>query len=374
MTEWLVLAYLALLGAWVTYEDLRYGKIRNRLLGISLVVGVLWNLWLFVHARLGLNDFVPADRALAYLGAVGLDTAISLLLGFVMWLFRLWAAGDAKLFAVLTLLLPLRYYKENLLAYFPSFVLFFNTFIVFFALLALEFLVKVTVRFFRGRLYRQHGVAWALFRDKVLARPLNTLKVVVGLLVLFLIIKWIRVFLRDWLWEGFHLNQTLLFVVLFVVLEPLRDFFRKPWVFGTCLTGLVSSFAYWAVVGDYASMIDVVSMSLFVILLLVFKALYDLYTDHFDVREVMPVELHPGTVLSDRQLVKLTSDSEFNNERFGTMEADGLSAEQVEVLVTWLVKNKPEERLEVCNTIPFTPGIVLGTLATVIFAGYVFVV
>ena len=136
MSEWLVLAYIAVLGSWVLYEDLRYGKIRNRLLLASLIVGVVWNVGLFLRARLGQDDFVPADKALAYLGAVGLDVALSLLLGFVMWLLRLWAAGDAKLFAVLTLLLPLRYYRHNLLAYFPSFVLFFNTFIVFFGLLA----------------------------------------------------------------------------------------------------------------------------------------------------------------------------------------------------------------------------------------------
>jgi len=374
VTEWIVLGYIALLGAIVTYEDLRYGKIRNRLLLISLCVGVAWNAWLVVEARLGWNDFVPAEQAFAYLRAVGLDVLVSLLLGFVMWLLRLWAAGDAKLFAVLTLLLPLRFYRHNLLAYFPSFVLFFNTFIVFFLLLTLEFVVKLVARFFERRLYRQHGALWALFRDKVAARPLATLKLVVGLLVIFLIVKWIRFFLRDWIWEGVHLNKTMMFVVLFLVMEPLRDFFRKPWVFFSGVTGLCVSFAYWAFVGDFLAIRDVVSMSVFVVLLIVFKALYDLYTDAFDVREVMAVELTPGTVLSDAQLAELKKDSTFNNERFGTMEADGLSALQVEVLVTWLVKNKPDERVEVCNTIPFTPGIVLGTLATVIFSGYVFVV
>lgn len=375
MSEWLVLAYIAVLGSWVLYEDLRYGKIRNRLLLVSLGVGVAWNLWLFARARFGLwggDDFVPADKALAYLGAVGLDVVLSLLLGFVMWLLRLWAAGDAKLFAVLTLLLPLRYYRHNLLQYFPSFVLFFNTFIVFFGLLAAEFLVKVTVRFFRDRLYRRHGELWSLLHRKVIAKPLNTLKMIVGLLVIFLVIKWMRYFLRDWLWAGFQLNKTMMFVVLALLMEPLRDFFRKPWVFGTGVAGLSASFVYWGIVGDTHAIVDVMSMSLFVILLLIGRALYVLYTDHFDVREIMAVELHPGTVLSDRQLKLLTTDSTFNNERFGTMEADGLSPEQVEVLVTWLTKNHPDQRVEVCNTIPFTPGIVLGTLATVIFAGYVF--
>ena len=223
-------------------------------------------------------------------------------------------------------------------------------------------------------MYRRHGELWRLLREKVTDRPLNTVKMVVGLLVIFLIVKWMRYFLRDWLWEGLHLNKTMMFVVLALLMEPLRDFFRKPWVFGAGLAGLAASFVYWGVQGDTKAMIDVVSMSLFVVALLVGKALYDLYTDRFDVREVMAVELHPGTVLSDRQLRELTTDSSFNNERFGTMEADGLSPEQVEVLVSWLVKNKPDQRIQVCNTIPFTPGIVLGTLATVIFSGYVFVV
>jgi len=373
VSEALVLAYIAVLGAWITYEDLRYGKIRNRLLLLSLGVALAWNAWLFVRARLGLDDFVPADQALAYLGAVGLDFLLSLLLGFVMWLLRLWAAGDAKLFAVLTLLVPLRYYRHNLLEYFPSFVLFFNTFVVFFGLLALEFAARLAVRFVREKLYRRRGEAWALLRTKVIERPLHVVTLVVGLLAIFLIVKWVRFFLRDWLWEaGFHVNRTAMFVMLAVLMAPLRDFFRKPWVFGVSLAGLIGSLTYWGVTGDTKAIIDVLSMSLFTVALVIGKALYDVYTDHFDVREVMAVELCPGTVLSDKQLKELSADPNFNNKRFGSMEADGLSPEQVEVLVSWLVKNKPDQRIEVCNTIPFTPGIVLGTLATVIFAGYVF--
>jgi len=374
MSEWPILLYIALIGAWVLYEDLRYGKIRNRVLVFSLAVGLVWNGWLFVDARFLGNDFIPADKAFAYLGAVGLDVAISFALAFLLWIFRFWAAGDAKLFTVLTLLLPLRVYRQNMLDYFPSFVLFFNTFIVFFGLILAEFVGKVVVRFFARRLYREHGALWRAFKAKVLDRPGTTLKLLVGLIALFLIVKFIRHFLRDWIWAGFHLNQTMLYLVLFILLEPLRDLFRKPWVFALSLAVLLGTMAWWGWQGNMKEIEDVLSISAFMVGLIVFKEIYDTYTDRFDVREVSPVEIHPGAVLSDKQVKRLTSNSEFNNEQFGVMEADGLSPRQVEVLTTWCVKTDPTMKLEIYNTIPFTPGIVLGTLATVVFAGYILVI
>lgn len=392
-----ILLYIAVLGAWVMYEDLRYGKIRNRLVLVSLVVGLMWNFWLAGSAHfLGGNAFIPEGAALAYLGAVALDVSISFLLAFILWIFRFWAAGDAKLFTVLTLLVPLRYYRHNMLDYFPSFVLFFNTFLVFFVLLLLEFSAKLIRRFWVERQWRQAGKLGGWFKTKVIARPLPIIRMIVGLIMLFLIIKWIRFFVQRWIWAEFHLNKTLIFLLLFLMMEPLRNVFRKPLVFGLTLLGLSGTVAYWAWHGQTENIINLVSLGAFMIFLILFKEIYEFYTDRFDVRLVTPVELHAGMIVSDKQLSLYTNNSNFNNERFGTMEADGLTPEQVEILQTWLLRQgaegdqaegggdgegaQPSEdaeaalTIEICNTVPFTPGIVLGTLATVIFAGYIIVI
>jgi archaeal preflagellin peptidase FlaK len=370
-----ILLFIAAIGGVITYEDIRYGKIRNRIILWGLGVGVAWNLLLFALARFaGANEFIGQDMAWQYLGTVALNATLTFLIGFLLWLFRFWAAGDAKLFAVLSLLLPLEFYKANMLSYFPSFVLFFNTFIVFFAILVVEFSVKLCWRFFRERQYRQRGKLWRAVVDKVTSDPFGVVKMIVGLIIFFLIIKWIRFFLAEWIGLAIELNKTMIYVVLFLMLEPLRDFFRNKWVFLATLSGLFGTLGYWAIVGSYDEIYHVLNIGMFIVVLIVFKEIYEFYTDRFDVRQVSPVELHGGMVLSDKYHKLITGNSDFNNERFGRMEADGMSSEQVEILTTWLVKNEPEARVEVCNTIPFTPGIVLGTVATIVMHGYIIVI
>jgi Flp pilus assembly protein protease CpaA len=369
-----MLAFILLFGGWVAYEDIRYGKIRNRVLLLGVAVGLVFNLALALSARWGYNDFIEPGAEWKYLWVVGLDVLVSFLLGFCLWIFRFWAAGDAKLFAVLSLLLPLRFYHNNFLEYFQSFVLFFNTFLVLIVLLVLEFIWKLANRFVRERQWTQSSNLLSSLWKRISADPLGTLKVVVGLVALFLAVRLLRQFARDWLWAEFHFNKTLMYLILFIFLEPLQGFFRRRWVFLGAVAGLLSVTGWWAWQGQWNEILGLFQIGFFMIVLIVFSVVYDFYTDNFDVRLVPPVELHSGSIVSDRCLTGLKRREGFNNEALGTVEADGLNPRQVEVLTSWLRKNAPTEDVEVCNTVPFTPGMVLGTIATVLFSGYILVI
>ena len=106
---------LAVICAATSFSVLAYG-------GVSL-----YRLYApYVTEELLLNTlFAGSWPRLLLLTAV--NSLFALVCGFLLFHFNLWSAGDAKLFFVLVLLLPLKYYFRHYIPLFPAFNLFLNT-------------------------------------------------------------------------------------------------------------------------------------------------------------------------------------------------------------------------------------------------------
>jgi len=107
------------IGAIAAYNDLRTGKVPNQLIFFGLFAGLFLMLVSF------LSNILPASLILKGL----INALVSLGLGYVFWYFDLWGAGDAKLFFVLALLLPLEFYWRSFLPVWPAIVILINAFI-----------------------------------------------------------------------------------------------------------------------------------------------------------------------------------------------------------------------------------------------------
>lgn len=107
------------IGVITSYTDIKYGKIRNKEILGGLLLGIFS--YLIIIVFLGTN--------LTYLRGVALNTLFAFLVGYGMWLFKLWTPGDAKLFTVYAFLIPQVYYSNWYLKYFPSFTILINTFL-----------------------------------------------------------------------------------------------------------------------------------------------------------------------------------------------------------------------------------------------------
>lgn len=129
-----LLPVLAFLCGITSLSDSREGKIRN----LWILAGALWAVAVYAalsFSRLsvpGVTDglvlntlFNGSWGRLLFLTA--LNAALALCAGFLIFHFGLWSAGDAKLFAVLVMLLPLKYYFRHYIPLFPAFNLFLNT-------------------------------------------------------------------------------------------------------------------------------------------------------------------------------------------------------------------------------------------------------
>lgn len=131
--DFIFLPVIFLIGIITSYQDFKYGKIKNR----WIVIGLAWGLsicsflylWILLDGHLNFLPKASNGISYAYLDQVLLNALVSLAVGYGGWYFDMWSAGDAKLFFVFSLLLPLAYYSRTYLIFYPSFVLLLNVFI-----------------------------------------------------------------------------------------------------------------------------------------------------------------------------------------------------------------------------------------------------
>lgn len=132
-----MLPALALLAGVTSVEDLREGRIRNKWVLMALMWGAgayallsLSRIYApYLTAPAVANTLFNGSWA-ALIGMTAANAFCSLLIGFLLFHFGYWAAGDAKLFFAVALLLPLKYYFAHFLPVFPALNLFINTILI----------------------------------------------------------------------------------------------------------------------------------------------------------------------------------------------------------------------------------------------------
>ncbi|MFA6193325.1 MAG: hypothetical protein WC726_00480 [Parcubacteria group bacterium] len=143
--ELIFLPALFFIGAITSYQDFRSGKIKNKWIKAGLLWGVFGYLMLFLWFKL--SSFFPdavwagnfsSAFSVNFFIDIAINSLISLAVGYLLWHFKLWAAGDAKLFFVFSLLLPLKYYSNGAFPHFPSLALLLNVFTFAFIFLILR--------------------------------------------------------------------------------------------------------------------------------------------------------------------------------------------------------------------------------------------
>lgn len=313
----------------------------------------------------------PEPKFQAYLVRVAANFGLAFAVGFGLWWFGMWAAGDAKLFAVLAAMVPLGAYANAFWPFFPSYVLLFNTFVALMALLVAELVVRFARQAVRPT--PEEAEAWKAAWTWIRGNVKNLAIGFVGVVFLFLVIRTMRMLTRDLLTSYTHITGSpLIYMLLFLVFHPLSRAMRRPWVGWPIAIATVGFIAYVALfpTPDY-NLGTVLHVGALMLGLVVFLIVYELYLNVFDYRPVKVWELRPRMLLARKTLEILKEDQDLVDRKMGPVGPDGLAPEQVETLRRWWIDRGKGGRLWICRTIPFAPALFLGTLATVLFGGYI---
>src|SRR4030042_5401990 len=107
INEYLFIAAVTIIGLIVTVEDFKIDKIRNKWIKWGLVICICLYLvqiiyLVFTHQVIELQNYWQ----------IILNTLVAFILGFLLWNFKLWSGGDAKLFTLFIFFIPISYYQN----------------------------------------------------------------------------------------------------------------------------------------------------------------------------------------------------------------------------------------------------------------------
>jgi len=131
---------ILIFGIITSYEDIKYGKIRNKYILFAFFYSILAYFIVLISYK-ALN--IPLNYS--YFADLIINLLFAVVAGFLFWNFKLWSAADGKLFIAYAVLIPLTFYSNFYTNYFPSLALLINSFIPYILFSFFLFLVKSRV-------------------------------------------------------------------------------------------------------------------------------------------------------------------------------------------------------------------------------------
>jgi len=367
-------------------DDLRHHRITNaRLLqgllagaaAYGLLLGLQW-----AGSDPALCSGPAPSGPLSWPVAAVVSLVVGLGVAIVLWLLGIWAAGDAKLFAVLAFLVPPAIYTRSFLPGFPGMPILVNVFALVFVYLIVDLLRTGA------------PAAWAALGDPerraalLRAAPgaaVRTIPLLLAFIAMFAGIRAIREAAREGLAPWLEIGDFTLFLILFVAFRPLAALARNRWGALAFTVLSVAALVFLAIRRSPTELPGLVTPSVWAVALLAFARLY--MGQGQTTRTVLVGELRTGQVLGKQSLQILRTREQKEVEemgpdapgpdeerpgstavpsRLGTMSVDGLHEEQIRYIRT---RYDDDEPIEVERTVPFSPFLAAGAVLTYVLGG-----
>lgn len=389
-SDYFLLIPIFIIGFITSFEDFKYGKIKNKWIKIGFLWGLaifgLYIFWNFFFLLLEYLEIAPRSVFLfrfPYLGEVVLNTGIALAVGFLMWYWNIWSAGDAKLFALFSFLLPLKFYSETYLSYFPSFGLLLNIFIIALGI----FLIMLVWNFVLYVLKREKRVLTKDERNirnkKVKENIFSFLKEVLNLLVIFFVMvsffgllfkSTVGGNLAHFFTIKLGLEKWVLFIAILGIFIFLMKFLQKiKKIFYMAAIILLTLLLYKWIIFNQPPLLAIKPMlSITAIIVFggfIFRKAFDWHVNRKEIQEVDTRDLKIGMRLTGESLNGLKNkDEKLFKESIGKIYSDGLTEKQA-LFLRKFAEDKEITKLKIYKSSPFAILIFIGLIVTIIFRG-----
>jgi hypothetical protein len=381
------LILIAVIGITVSFEDIKFGRVRNKFIVKGLIAGLIGYLLLLAFAllshRLKIIYFRDAFR----------NICVSWLIAYFIWYAGLWSAGDAKLFMLFSFLLPLEYYGDhNPIFFFPSFILLVNAFIFVLAFVLVETIIRVIMLlpsyisdFHKHRQALSERIA--ALKNGAAGKPKMTksefMKVAAAYLSIFLAMNIAMMYMNYFKAELFKVFPTLVafkdisFILLIVLFRPFSSYIRKVKA-GTLYlisAGLVIYTLLLLALYSKAYLTQLTRMFLsftgFMLFIIIFTQVIEMYIEKKEEIKVDAKNVVPGQRLTRESAGRLNT---YLKEQGGAEKfySDGLTQEQVGLLQEAASKKPEFAQMSIYRSFPLAPFIFLGIAVTVIKKGVIY--
>ncbi|MBU4069704.1 MAG: hypothetical protein KJ646_01870 [Nanoarchaeota archaeon] len=366
--EWIFLPAIILLGVVTSYQDFKFGKIKNKWIILALIYALI----VYVIGILFYNFY--GDLNIEYIIELSTNFLFAIFVGFGLWITGIWTAGDGKLFIAYATLIPLSMYSLGYYKYTPSLTLLINIFVLAVFILLIPIFLKI-----KFKDIRKISIDFL----KEFFKPSKLFNSVIGLFAIFWIVQLLLSFL------GLKNVFILKLICSFLIFAGIESRLKGKSVY------LILIICFLRLILDKSVYsLDFLYNFLMIILIWGFVKSFlngglSKFGENFFVKEVFVEKLRPGMVLeeiiikkgkiSKKELIELQKSQDIgvirylgenylkkvksfqNLESFLGGEPEGLTHSQIKKIQDMGIK-----KIKVSSTIPFAPFMFLGVIITLI--------
>jgi len=336
------LPMIIFLGVITSYQDFKYGKIKNKWIILALIYSLVVNFGLTMYFWFG------NSLNIGYIKDWAINGLISLILGFLLWNFRFWSAGDAKLFFAYSWLIPLTAYSRSYVRYFPSLIILINTFVPY----ALFLFIKALFSLNKKNL-------------KNLSKDIN-LKTFGIMFLSFFGIHWIVRYFSNFLKIGDVFTNYLITFCIYFLLNKIVPKKKEKLYIGVLVSVLLLRFLIDKEIYSLSFWKSFLGFTLFFKFI---RTIISIATKNFFIKEIPIDKLKEGMFLANgiKKVKGKYQICELKESIIGK-EPWGLTKKEIK----FIKKNKNKfgfKKIKILETMPFAPIIFLGVILTLIAKG-----
>jgi len=203
MLNYFFLPILFLVGILTSFDDFKLGKIKNKWTFSAIIYALV------VYYAFFFNSFLKGQFMGSFLIVLSINLVISIFVGYFLWHFNFWSAGDGKLFIAFAFLIPLTFYSSGNFNFFPSFTLLFNTFI---PLGIILFIKSLTI----------NNLKKSIPLIKKEFSFLNIVKLLISVVGVYWFVSFIFFFIG---------HELLRYILVLIIIFVLRTYFKKSYFY-----------------------------------------------------------------------------------------------------------------------------------------------
>lgn len=411
LLNFLFLPGILWVGILSALSDIKTGKVKNSLIRKGFLYGLIIYLMLFIwtiaRKYSGLLAIFWGNTYYLnfnYFFDLIINVSIALIVGIILWKLDFWAAADAKLFALLSFLVPLTAYSHDKMIYFPSFILLLNIYTICLFYLIFKGISKVRLKktdfsdFYNKNkqkvieflkripeIFQVNPNRKAETSDPTAippqgARFSNGVNKILNFLNLILIYSIIFSVIFSFEFKINILNfslssQLLVYLGLFLIYQPMSKVLKKYQKINILIFPLliIATFFipnFWLRILSKTNPF-IRFFSGFFVFIIIIRTAANLLSHQTETKKIKLGDLRPNMLLGEETINLLKQDKDFFRKELGQIYFDGLSSEQIEKIKN-LLQNKNLEEVEICKTFPFAPFIFAGAIITLILQGSLF--
>ncbi len=358
---------LFIIGIISSYTDIKYNKIFNSL----IIIGLLYGFWIIIVLLLQ-NIFLLHEAAnFVYIGKVFLNAFLALLVGYFLWHQKYWSAGDAKLFTVYALLLPLKFYDKSYFDYFPSFNLIINLFFPVIIVLSLyslkDFFSSLFERLTKKNIFfKQISIREHYFNAIKELKKIGTL--LINFIFFIIIIQTILFSFRIIAGQTIDLHPFLLYLIIIFLVEKINKWQNKIKGLTSIIYAISFIYIFYLIIQfDFTTLLGLARMALiFLIFINLVRHFLDHYINRKEIGSVLLKDLQKGTLIHQEDLNNLISSlNEKEKEALNWIGAEGISEEQI-LIIKHKFKTSQNNEIRFYKTFPFAPYMLLASIISIL--------